>query len=49
MRLNVMVRDLNIGQALPEDGRRLEVAVDGLPLFHGAQLAVDIERLGQSR
>ena len=39
---NVLVRDLDL--ALPgavADGRRLEVVVDGLPLFGGAQLAVD--------
>ena len=36
---NVLVRDLDL--ALPgavADGRRLEVVVDGLPLFGGAQL-----------
>ena len=36
------MRDLDL--ALPgavADGRRLEVVVDGLPLFEGAQLAVD--------
>ena len=39
---NVLLRDLDL--LLPEapvDGRRLEVVVDGLPLFGGAQLAVD--------
>ena len=39
---NVLVRDLDL--ALPgavADGKRLEVVVDGLPLFGGAQLAVD--------
>ena len=38
----MLVRDLDL--ALPgavADGRRLEVVVDGLPLFGGAQLAVD--------
>ena len=38
---NVLIRDLDI--ALPEqvDERRIEVIVDGLLLFHGAQLAID--------
>ena len=40
---NVLLRDLEL--VLPEvaggDVRRLEVVVDGLPLFGGAQLAVD--------
>ena len=35
------MRDLDI--ALPDhvDERRIEVIADGLPLFHGAQLAID--------
>ena len=37
---NVLVRDLDIPVPV-NDGRRLEVVVDGLPLFGGAQLAVD--------
>ena len=41
VRTNVFVRDLNLGAARPDDGRRIEVIADGLPLFHGAQLAVD--------
>ena len=38
---NVLVRDFDI--ALPDhvDERRIEVIADGLPLFHGAQLAID--------
>ena len=38
---NEMLRDLDM--ALPDvaDGRRLEVVADGLPLFGGAQLAID--------
>ena len=36
---NVLVRDFDI--PVPIDARRLEVVVDGLPLFGGAQLAVD--------
>ena len=38
---NVMVRDLNLAAPNVRDARRLEVVVDGLPLFGGAQLAVD--------
>ena len=41
VRTNVFVRDLNLSNARPNDGRRIEVIADGLPLFHGAQLAVD--------
>ena len=36
------MRDLNIGVVTPQDGRRIEVIANGLPLFHGAQLAVDV-------
>ena len=36
-----MVRDLDLAEPQPADGRRLEVVVDGLPLFGGCQLAVD--------
>ena len=39
--VNVAVRDLDIGVPNEADARRLEVVVDGLPLFHGAQLGVD--------
>ena len=41
MRTNVFLRgsDLGVGGVL--DNRRLEVVVDGLPLFNRAQLAVD--------
>ena len=39
---NVLLRDLDLLlPAAPVDGRMLEVVVDGLPLFGGAQLAVD--------
>ena len=38
---NVMVRDLDIAAPDPRDGRRLEIVVDGLPLFGSAQFAVD--------
>ena len=39
--VNVAVRDLDIGVPDVADARRLEVVADGLPLFHGAQIAVD--------
>ena len=38
---NVLVRDLDLVAPNPLDSRRLEVVVDGLPLFGGCQLAVD--------
>ena len=38
---NVLVRDLDILPLDRQDGRKLEVVADGLPLFHGAQLAID--------
>ena len=38
---NVMVRDLDLGDPQAADGRRLEVVVDGLPLFGGCQSVVD--------
>ena len=38
---NVLLRDLDFHAPIAADGCRLEVAVDGLPLFGGAQLAVD--------
>ena len=41
MTTNVLLRDLDLHEPIAADGRRLEVAVDGLPLFGGAQLALD--------
>ena len=38
---NVMVRDLDLPAPDVSDSRRLEVVVDGLPLFGGCQSAVD--------
>ena len=38
---NIFVRDLDITAPNAMDNRRLEVVADGLPLFGGAQLAVD--------
>ena len=39
--VNQLVRDLDIAAPDAGDNRRLEVVADGLPLFHGAQLAID--------
>ena len=39
--VNVRVQDLDLFPGPRADNRRLEVVADGLPLFHGAQLAVD--------
>ena len=36
-----MVRNLDIEGGNPTDARRLEIVVDGLTLFDGAQLAID--------
>ena len=44
---NLFVRDLDL-PAAPHDARRLEVA-DGLPLFGGAQLAIDTTLVSQVR
>ena len=38
---NIMVHDMDLLSQDHQDGRRLEVVADGLPLFHGAQLAID--------
>ena len=38
---NVLVRDMDLAAPDLTDSRRLEVVVDGLPLFGGCQLAVD--------
>ena len=38
---NIRVQDLDLLPGVRVDDRRLEVVADGLPLFHGAQLAVD--------
>ena len=40
--VNVAVCDLDIGVLDRADERPLEVVADGLPLFHGAQIAVDM-------
>ena len=41
MATNVLVRDMDLAAPDLTDSRRLEVVVDGLPLFEGCQLAVD--------
>ena len=38
---NVTVRNLDIEDGNPTDARRLEIVVDGLTIFDGAQLAID--------
>ena len=38
---NMFVRNMDLGAPNAADNRRLEVVVDGLPLFGGVQLAVD--------
>ena len=38
---NAMVRDMDLAALNPGDARRLEIVADGLPLFGGAQLAID--------
>ena len=39
--MNVLVRDMDLALPNAHDARRLEILADGLPLFGGAQLAVD--------
>ena len=39
--MNVLVRDVDLHEFNQVDGRRLEVVVDGFPLWNGAQLAID--------
>ena len=38
---NVFLRDMNLDGIRSSDGRRLEVVANGLPTYHGAQLAID--------
>jgi len=38
---NRFLRDLNLSGVRADDGRRIEVIANGLPLFNGAQLAID--------
>ena len=46
VRVNVFVRDMHLIMPNANDGRRLEVVVDGLPLFGGRQLAIDTTLVG---
>ena len=41
MQTNVFLRDMNLDGIRSSDGRRLEVVANGLPTYHGAQLAID--------
>ena len=41
VRTDVMLRDLNLA-ALATDERRIEVIASGLPVYGGAQLAIDV-------
>ena len=41
MTTNVMLRDLDLPVPDGTDSRRLEIVVDGLPLYGGSQLAID--------
>ena len=38
---NIFVRDLDVVAVRAEDQRRIEVIAEGLPVFHGSQLAID--------
>ena len=55
MQTNVYLKNLNLLEARVRDDRRLEVVVSGLPLYNGAQVAVDatlvspLTRKGQAR
>ena len=46
VRTNIMLRDLDMELPHAGDARRLEVVVDGLPLYGGRQLAVDTTLVG---
>ena len=41
VKTNVYLKDLNLLEMRVRDDRRLEVVVSGLPLYNGAQVAVD--------
>ena len=41
VRTNQFLRDLNLQEISSNDGRRIEIICDGLPLYHGRQLAID--------
>ena len=41
VRMHVLVRDLDVPGVHPDDGRKIEVIMEGTPLYGGRQLAVD--------
>ena len=41
MQTNVFLGDMNLPSIRPQDTRKLEVVVHGLPLYHGAQVGID--------
>ena len=41
VRTHQFIRDLNISGISPTDTRKIEIICDGLPLYHGRQLAID--------
>ena len=41
MQPNQFLRNMNVPGIHPNDGRRLEVVVNGLPLYHGMQIGID--------
>ena len=41
VRTNVFLRDMNLPGIAADDGRRIEVVANGLPAYHGRQLAID--------
>ena len=46
---NLFMRNMDVGVPRSADSRRLEVVVDGLPLFGGVQLAIDFSFGTQGR
>ncbi|CAK0876826.1 unnamed protein product, partial [Prorocentrum cordatum] len=41
VRTDVLLRDMNLPGIAANDGRRIEVVANGLPAYHGRQLAID--------
>ena len=42
VRTNVYIRDMNVGSVDLNDNRHIEIIADGIPLYHGRQLAIDV-------
>ena len=42
MRINVFISDMNVIGVELNDNRHIEIIADGLPLYHGRQLAIDV-------